>query len=345
MKKTYFITAILIAVFGFTSCSDEDPEVYGNILTFAVDGANINLSGQDVTISLPFGTDISALKATIELSENATIEPASGTASTYVELAAKEFVVTSKDGDSKTYNVKVDLRGEEASGAKLTSHMLTNPGGYDLTYTYEYGDNGFMSSSKMIKNNTIYNTEYSYDSKNRLIRSVITPLGSEEEEVRVFTYGSTVASAYIVSSVTTISEKDTYEYTYTYDTNGYLNKMTRKDLNEEGDAGDVIHTYTYSDVGNMLSSTLDNTTYEFVFDDKTNAFSSLYPIAYDKVKRIGPNNRTSLPDPSSVSYTYGHTFKDIKDIKYITEMAYTINSGATSVTEKFTYEIIKSEEE
>ena len=179
MKKKFKILAIFIAIVSFTACSeDEDNPSQENILTFAVSGADISIVDREVTISLPFGTDTSALKATIEVSEGATINPASGVAVSYYEGMSNVFTVTSIDGVSRTYNVRVNILGESASGAKLTSWSVSysNSSNDDMSLIYEYGENGFVSKQKSITGGSIKETKFIYDSKNRIDTTMTTSL-------------------------------------------------------------------------------------------------------------------------------------------------------------------------
>ena len=71
------------------------------------------ITGTEVNLVVPFGTDISALIPTIEISDLASINPASGLAQDF--SSPMVYTVTAENGDEKTYSVNVEV-SEESTG-------------------------------------------------------------------------------------------------------------------------------------------------------------------------------------------------------------------------------------
>lgn len=68
---------------------------------------NIDQTGYTVDITVPAGTDVTKLTPTIEISDKATISPASGVLQDFTNPVA--YLVTAQDGSTQTYIAKVDL--------------------------------------------------------------------------------------------------------------------------------------------------------------------------------------------------------------------------------------------
>ena len=121
MKMNYLFknaTLLLLAVFvGFTmsSCGEDEPEPEplsseANINSFVfadLDPAvTATVSGTNITATVPYDVDVTALNPTITVSENATIAPASGVARDFSQPVT--YTVTAEDGTEVTYTVTVN---------------------------------------------------------------------------------------------------------------------------------------------------------------------------------------------------------------------------------------------
>ena len=84
-----------------------------SILSFVIDGVEgaIDEVGKMVTVQMPQGTDVTELVPTIEVSEGATISPASGEAQDYNNPVA--YTVTAQNGTTAVYTVTVVVEGGE----------------------------------------------------------------------------------------------------------------------------------------------------------------------------------------------------------------------------------------
>ena len=75
------------------------------ITSFAINGQGAQISGDQISIQIPAETDITSLSPVIEVSEHATISPASGTAQDF--SSPVQYVVTAEDGSESTYTASV----------------------------------------------------------------------------------------------------------------------------------------------------------------------------------------------------------------------------------------------
>jgi hypothetical protein len=118
VRKIYFL-AILLLSGGLilSSCTkEEELSSKKEVLSFVFeDSKNTELeqniigtiSGTDITATVPFGTATTALIPTIEISPNATLNPASGVATDFSDPVT--YVVTAEDGSTKEFTVNVPV--------------------------------------------------------------------------------------------------------------------------------------------------------------------------------------------------------------------------------------------
>lgn len=338
MKKFFSILSMLLAVAITTvSCSDDSDEVtlssLANIGDFSlaipgVDAANITYDlGTDISVTVPFGTDLTAVIPTIDLSENATVSPASGETIAFEDGVAKEFTVTAEDGIvSKTYTVTVYVNGEIGSGSKLKTYVLADLYGENSTTTYTYNDANFVSTITKEEDDwgTIINTVYTlvYDDKNQVIKK------TADDESTDYTYqdGKIVKAEYTANSVLT------YTYTYTYDDAGNLSAEKRVDHTDSDSETSILFTIVD---GNVTIENRYGSDYVATYDTKNNPFKNLYPSAYAAInvgiQAVNTNNPISgtLAD-DAVTYEYNSD-------DYPTSASYTYFDGFATVDKTYTY--------
>lgn len=122
------LAMIAILCFTFVSCEDEEPTVPQSdakeILSFVfadLDPAvTASISGTDITASVPFGTDVTALAPTVTISSKATVSPESGTAQDF--SSAVTYTVTAEDGTTVDYTVTVS--SEAGSSEKTITEFV-----------------------------------------------------------------------------------------------------------------------------------------------------------------------------------------------------------------------------
>ncbi|RED93604.1 DUF5018 domain-containing protein [Marinoscillum furvescens] len=122
------LAMIAIVCFTFVSCEDEEPTVPQSdakeILSFVfadLDPAvTASISGTDITATVPFGTDLTALAPTVTISSKATVSPESGTAQDF--SSAVTYTVTAEDGTTVDYTVSVSA--EAGSDEKVITEFV-----------------------------------------------------------------------------------------------------------------------------------------------------------------------------------------------------------------------------
>ncbi len=126
------ILLLTLGVFAFTSCEkpkEEEKSDAKQIISFvfmSADNASFEsditatIEDKDLHASFPFGTDILSLIPTIEISEAATITPASGEAQDFTN--GVEYLVTAEDGSAFKYTVTVLISA--GSGEFIVSFVV-----------------------------------------------------------------------------------------------------------------------------------------------------------------------------------------------------------------------------
>ncbi|MDR0566720.1 MAG: DUF5018 domain-containing protein, partial [Prevotellaceae bacterium] len=114
--RNYF-RSIMVALLGsavfFASCKDDDVETKSaecSIVSFKVNNAEWTIDGTSITHT--FSSDFleTNLTPTIEVSEGATVNPASGVAQNFFAESGVKYTVTAEDGKTtKTYTVKATI--------------------------------------------------------------------------------------------------------------------------------------------------------------------------------------------------------------------------------------------
>jgi hypothetical protein len=92
--KDYLVTVKLNTEIGKSSAKD--------ITAFSVAGVVGVITGSNIVVTVPFGTDVTALVPTIEVSAGASVSPASGVAQDFTSPAIL-YTVTAEDGSIKDY--------------------------------------------------------------------------------------------------------------------------------------------------------------------------------------------------------------------------------------------------
>ena len=135
MKRKQFnwSTLLLIALMSglvITACKEEESEpdrssakeittfTFGS-LTPAVAGT---IDDNDITVTVPSGTDVTSLSPTVVVSPEATVSPASGTAQDFTSPVT--YTVTAEDGSTATYTVTVNVTPEQSGEAEIISFVL-----------------------------------------------------------------------------------------------------------------------------------------------------------------------------------------------------------------------------
>ncbi|WBX70762.1 hypothetical protein [Tenacibaculum retecalamus] len=310
MKKVFPFLSLIIALIIIGCSSDDKDNVsqssLNSITSFKINFEGLNEDdviynlGNNITISVPYKTNISDLVTNITISENATIVPASGQAVSFVDGQEMPFIVTAENGTDKVYNVTINIRGEVGSGSQIaTYHFKDDFSESKTTYTYDDVSN-FMKSYSEEAGGTTTTYTYVYNDKNQIIKRE-----SDTQSV-IYTYND---EGLIISAKQTDEGTESYTFSYTYNDDKRLEKKER--INKENDR--VTNTsYTYDASGNVKTTTIGAETLENNYDNKNNPFKGLYPSSYAKINvgvglsEVNINNpvQGSFSTDTPVVYTY-----------------------------------------
>jgi len=114
-SKLKQIVIAFLFITAFTSCDLLDDKSSANDIlafSFPIQSASLEIIDVDahtVRITVPSGTDLTALVPTIIISEEATVSPQSGVANDFTNTA--EYTVTAEDGSRALYLVMVTREG------------------------------------------------------------------------------------------------------------------------------------------------------------------------------------------------------------------------------------------
>jgi glucan-binding YG repeat protein len=94
-----------------TATYKDAQEAAADIISFTIRGAAGVISGTNIRVTVPAGTDVTALAPTIIVSEGASVSPASGVARDFT--APVTYTVTAENGGAKTYTVTVAFANDD----------------------------------------------------------------------------------------------------------------------------------------------------------------------------------------------------------------------------------------
>lgn len=339
MKKVYSILCLFIATAVFVSCSDDDDVALSslnNITTFDIDFEGVDSDdityelGNSITVSVPFGTTLEGLVATITVDTLAEIVPASGIEVDYVDGEATVFTVTAEDGTTKIYNVTVNVRGEVGTGSQLDTYTNTQAWFGTSVTSYVYSEANFVVAIQKVADDwgteVITDITFVYDEKNQIIEKTI-----EADKLSiVYTYN---VLGHIETALSSTDGSLTDTFTYAYDTEtGYLVSETRVDHTDEDSISEVSFVI---ENGNVTTETKYGDPYTATYDDKNNPFIGMYPKAFGAInaaiEHVNVNNPISgsLAD-NGVAYEYNTA-------DYPVTASYTNYDGGNTITKTFTY--------
>jgi endonuclease/exonuclease/phosphatase family metal-dependent hydrolase len=122
-----------------------------DMLSFTIDGMTGIIDGTDVTVTVPFGTDVTTLDPTFTLSPGATADPPSGTTRNFT--TSQSYTITAQDGlTTRTYTAAVHKANPVTNGYALWAAQYdlsgtnalpaANPDGDELNNLGEYALGG-----------------------------------------------------------------------------------------------------------------------------------------------------------------------------------------------------------
>ncbi|GFD76598.1 DUF4595 domain-containing protein [Tenacibaculum sp. SSH1-16] len=304
MKKVFPFLSLIIALVIVSCSSDDNDKVVQSSLN-SITSFKINFEGlseddviydlgNNITISVPFKTDITGLVPNITISDKATISPASGEAVNFVDGEAMPFTVTAENGDEKVYNVTINIRGEVGSGSKIKSYKEASSTFGDILIEYRYDEvSNFVKSYDYTEGGNKTTFDLIFNDKNQIIEK-----RSDDDNVVTYTYNDL---GLIASAVEKKEGKALYSYTYTYDDNQRLVKNVR----ETKEDGSITNTsYTYNKEGNVASLTIGTEEYKSTYDKKNNPFKGIYPEAFAKINISASLNGVNVNNPIKGTFSY-----------------------------------------
>lgn len=345
MKRIFSTLCLFIAVaVTMVSCSNDDNnEATSSLASIndfkiaiaAVDAASITYDlGTAIIVSVPYGTDLTAVVPTVVISEKANLSPASGTTVSFVDGEAKNFTVTAEDGTTKVYTVTINVRPEVGSGSRLKTYVLEDLYGENSTTTYtKYTTANFVSEFTKEVNDwgdvstDTYVLVYNDDNE------VIEKKSETAKESTVYTYNN---ARQITKAEYKKNNVLTYTYVYTYNEAGNLTSEVRT----ENTNNNATSTITFTVVnGNVTKENRYGEDLVATYDSKNNPFKGIYPTAYAAInvgiQSVNTNNPiTGTLADSVVTYQYNTD-------NYPISASYTYFDGLATVSKNYTYYDVK----
>ncbi|WP_162418554.1 PKD domain-containing protein, partial [Cyclobacterium roseum] len=166
---TYTVTAEDGTETDWTVSVTEEAEVAKGFQTFALSNGigevNINQVDQEVTILVPFGTDVTALSPEFTF-DGSGVSPASGVEQDFTNPVV--YTITGSDGSSADWTVSVTVASGFAAKINFQNRTTTPPAGYLVDYGKQFGHASV----------TFEETDYAYGWK---LKSDGTPIDASDE--------------------------------------------------------------------------------------------------------------------------------------------------------------------
>ena len=125
MKKLYSLTIALLCAVAFCGCNDDDDNPFVGTDNY-ISGWNVilgeethaaSIAGNEITLTVPDGTDLSGAKHEVSICEHATIAPDPNEITSW--NLEQTFTVTSYTGEKREYNFNIRYSAISASGSVI----------------------------------------------------------------------------------------------------------------------------------------------------------------------------------------------------------------------------------
>ncbi|WP_157960740.1 hypothetical protein [Nubsella zeaxanthinifaciens] len=233
--------------------------------------AVVDETGKTIKATMPYGTDLSALKASFTISAKATlkiggvVQVSGATANSFLQTLT--VTVTAENGTTQNYTIDISVAQPPAGGSNIvvkreefapgppvqtiptltadytynTSNLLISYKDNYGTYLFDYDANGLLKSQIVKDNNG--NTSNTYTYTLNAAKQVTIIAGTYGQTLENFTYGTSGALTKYTKSYYGVV-KDTYEYTT--DSKGRV--KTAKYISANDAAGTyTLYNYEYFD--------------------------------------------------------------------------------------------------
>ena len=163
MKKLSILFLFLLVL---ASCSDDDDNTGGGdaksdakeITAFAIRAADNDALDEDVSATIdkkektiaatvPSGTDVTALKPTLAISEKATVNPGDKAEMDFSEEV--EYTVTAEDGSTQKYTVIVKVDKSSAKEIRSFNFLAADNGSLDENFEADIDEDSFQIQVKL----------------------------------------------------------------------------------------------------------------------------------------------------------------------------------------------------
>jgi Tfp pilus assembly protein PilV len=319
LRKRLLCYAILAAVAAAgMQCSDDDdtaptdPEnSEKNIISFKFPGltpnvtATINATAKTIAATVPAGTDVTALVPTIEISEDASITPASGAAQNFTNPVT--YTVTAEDDSQQTYTVTVTV--EEAERVCYPTEL---PGANYFTNYITYNTDNTVATVTYNKETfSEVRTEYEYT--NGKLSRIETFRADVLIEYTLYTYA---ASTITVTYYPDETDFEAARYVIFYLDGERITGYGDHSVEQGGARQDsAVFTYTNDNITHInfyMDTDEVQFTHDIEYDDKSNPHAQLglghweFDVFYGQ--SFNKNNFTQLTSNGDytqvITYTY-----------------------------------------
>jgi large repetitive protein len=216
-ERTYTVTV--------TNQLNNQKRITSFTISGQVGGSVINNSHNTIAVTMPYGTDKTALEPTIDVSANATVNPASGVPMDFTSPVV--YTVTAENGTTKTYSVTVTNQLNSANqitiftiigqvGGSVIDHTnntiaVTMPYGTDKTAlepTIDVSANATVNPASGVAHNFSSPVTYTVTAENgtqRIYTVTVTNQLNSENLITSFAIADQVGGAVINNTTNTVA--------------------------------------------------------------------------------------------------------------------------------------------
>ncbi|WP_199271494.1 hypothetical protein [Cellulophaga sp. L1A9] len=323
-----------------------------DITDFAIDGVDGIITGTNISVTLPAGTDVTALSSTVTHT-GASVNPTSGVAQDFTSPV--EYTVTAADGTTKVYTVTVSLAPALSSDNNITSFSIdgevvnnpaiaftiTLPAGTDVTVlspTIMHEGNSINPVSGVVQDFTspVEYTVTAADGSTKVYTvTVIVPALSNDKDITSFTIDGVVvnnpATAFTITlpagtDVTTLSPTIVHEGNSINPVSGVVQDFTSPVEYTVTAADGSTQVYTVTVIAPVLSNDKDITSFTIdgvMVNNPATAFTITLPAGTD-VTTLSP---AIVHEGNSINPASGVAQDFISPIEYTVTAA----DGSTKV--------------
>ena len=197
------------------------------------------------------------------------------------------------------YNVVYNELGQLETATNIIDYLVSTTS-YNATISTIYGyntDGSLKNESTTYGSNNVIVSEYYYDAFNRLVQSY-SHSGDFTHRTNYTYYSENNNTSGLVNAYSSTVNGVTTGYTYAYDSKGNITRVV--------DGNNDVTSYTYDDLGQLISEVKGNTTRTYTYDNAGNITSitdSTERETIDPDPGFGPIIHWNLTPPTVISST------------------------------------------